>query len=534
MRPILRSLSCLSLVLLALIAVMASVSRIGQTVSEDNDRSSSEFGDASLSFCDSNNWNNWSADKPPSISELREVTIPPDGTLTVDGLRNGGIWVKGEERSDILVRACVQSRGKTIESAKRLASGIRINTSGTIKAENPDVDSDWSVSFDIRVPRSTNVDLTVENGGISITRVDGLAKFEVTNGGVFLNDVSGSFKGRTLNGGLFVRLSGTGWKGSGLDVISTNGGVNIDMPEKYAAHVEIGTLNGRFDSDFPGLKLAGIDGSEKQQIKVVKTDINGGGPTVRLVTSNGGVRIGTAKRGRSVAADVPPLTLNHAFIVVTTGAPERRALEKEGFRFAPTINRHDGQGTASITVELLNGFLELTYPDPTVPVSPAFQAGAEKFRLRSAWRETGYSPIAIVFNRTPGTPEKLPFATWKISPDWMEKGTFMEMLTPKEMPKAISLSIHPAGTSEKENEMLARDPVKGWMFLHPNGARRLTGLRVVAPSADALPPAASYIAKLGPVKFDVGKQWLLEVTLDNGKQRKTKNLEPDLPMVIHY
>lgn len=241
-----------------------------------------------------------------------------------------------------------------------------------------------------------------------------------------------------------------------------------------------------------------------------------------------------ASIGSAFAADAPPFTLSHAFIVVTTGAPERRALEKAGFRMAPTVNRHDGQGTASVTVELLNGFLELTYPDPTVPVSPALQVGAEKFRLRSAWRETGYSPIAIAFDRAPTTPEKFPFATWRISPEWMEKGTFIEMMTPKEMPKAVSLSIHPPSTRESENEILARDPVKGWMFLHPNGARRLTGLRVVAPSADSFPPAASYIARLGLVKFDVGKRWLLEVTLDKGKQRKTKNLEPDLPMVIHY
>jgi len=240
--------------------------------------------------------------------------------------------------------------------------------------------------------------------------------------------------------------------------------------------------------------------------------------------------------GSALAADAPPLTLSHAWIVVTTGAPERSALEKAGFRIAPTINRHEGQGTASITIELLNGFLELMYPDPTVPVSPALQAGAEKFRLKSAWRKTGYSPIGIVFDRTPATPKRLPFPTWKLSADWMEKGTFIEMMTPKEKPKAVSLSIssHTASTREREKEALARDPAKGAMFLHPNGARRLTGLRVVAPSVDGLPPAASYIAGHGLVKFDVGSQWLLDVTLDNGKQGVTKDLQPDLPMVIHY
>ena len=243
-----------------------------------------------------------------------------------------------------------------------------------------------------------------------------------------------------------------------------------------------------------------------------------------------------AATGSAFAAHAPPLTLSHTWIVVTTGARERSALEKAGFRIAPAINRHEGQGTASVTVELLNGFLELIYPDPTVPVSPALKAGAEKFRLKSAWRETGYSPIGIVFDRTPSTPEKLPFATWRISADWMEKGTFIEMMTPKEMPRAISLSIssHPASTRERENETLARDPLKGAMFLHPNGARRLTGLRAVAPSTDGFPPAASYIAGLGLVKFDVGSHWLLEVTLDNGRQGITKDLQPDLPMVIRY
>src|SRR5438132_13569036 len=170
-----------------------------------------------------------------------------------------------------------------------------------------------------------------------------------------------------------------------------------------------------------------------------------------------------ASIGSGLAVDKPPFALSHAWIVVTTGAPERKALEKAGFRIAPTVSRHDGQGTAWVTVELLNGFLELIYPDPTVPVSPALQAGAEKFRLKSAWRETGYSPIGIVFDRTPATPDKLPFATWRISANWMEKGTFIGMMTPKEMPKAVSLSIscHLASTWDSEDEMPARGPIHG-------------------------------------------------------------------------
>jgi hypothetical protein len=59
-------------------------------------------------------------------------------------------------------------------------------------------------------------------------------------------------------------------------------------------------------------------------------------------------------------------------------------------------------------------------------------------------------------------------------------------------------------------------------------------LRVVAPGPDRFPPAASYIAGHGLVTFDIGSQWLLDVTLDNGKQGVTTDLQPDPPMVIHY
>jgi hypothetical protein len=248
--------------------------------------------------------------------------------------------------------------------------------------------------------------------------------------------------------------------------------------------------------------------------------------------------LGLLLAGAGAAAGAPPLAVSHAWVVVAPGAPERAALENAGFRIAPTVNRHDGQGTASVTVELLNGFLELLYPDPGVPVSADLQRGAEKFRSKSRWRETGSSPLGIVFDRTPSTPERFPFETWRVSADWMDEGTYIEMLTPREMPKAVSLSIssHAGSTQEAVNVALARDPTRGAMFLHPNGARRLTGLRVIAPSPtdDRLPPAAAYIAGHGLVRFDAGTDWLLDVTLDEGKQGVTRDLRPGLPMVIHY
>jgi hypothetical protein len=48
------------------------------------------------------------------------------------------------------------------------------------------------------------------------------------------------------------------------------------------------------------------------------------------------------------------LQFDHVWIVVSPKAPERAALERAGFQISPDVNRHDGQGTASITVEFEN------------------------------------------------------------------------------------------------------------------------------------------------------------------------------------
>lgn len=245
-------------------------------------------------FCSRNNWSN--GDKV-SFSEVREMTLPGNGSLNVDGGKNGGIRVKGENRPDVLVKACVQTWGTSDEAARSVAANIKIGTGGVVKADGSD-DSSWSVSYDIRVPQSTNLKLNAHNGGISIGSVDGTLEFETTNGGVSLSDVAGDVRGRTTNGGVNVQLSGNSWKGSGLDVITTNGGVNLVMAETYAANVETGTVNGGFKSDIPTLNITTEDvkGDGRTRAKRIVTNLNGGGAPIRVITTNGGIRISSTEK----------------------------------------------------------------------------------------------------------------------------------------------------------------------------------------------------------------------------------------------
>lgn len=259
---------------------------------QDKDKDKEKFKNKARynsEFC-SNNWSN--GDKV-SGSELRETTVS-GASLTVDGKRNGGIRVKGENRSDILIRACIQTWGNSAEEAAQLAKSIRIETGGTVRAEGLSEENGWSVSYEVLVPRSTNLKLTTMNGGISISDVEGTMEFEARNGGIHLSNLAGDVKGRTTNGGLHIELTGNTWRGSGIDVETTNGGVHLSMSETYAARFETRTVNGGFKSDIAALaveKREDENGYRRPGVDI-KRDINGGGALVRIVTTNGGVKIG--------------------------------------------------------------------------------------------------------------------------------------------------------------------------------------------------------------------------------------------------
>lgn len=239
-------------------------------------------------FCSDNNW---SSDNKVSSRDLREMTVTAGGALSVDGGKNGGISVTGENRSDILVRACVQAWGTTAEAAQAIVKGIKISSTGTVKAESA-AEENWGVSYQILVPRNTDLNLTAHNGGISIRGVEGTLDFRTQNGGLHLSEIAGSVKGRTTNGGVHVELSAGSWKGSGLDLETTNGGVHVSVPQNFAAHFETGTVNGGFHSDFAQLELPKSENGERRRPGGrISTDLNGGGAPVRLITTNGGVHI---------------------------------------------------------------------------------------------------------------------------------------------------------------------------------------------------------------------------------------------------
>ncbi len=220
--------------------------------------------------------------------ETREINLPVTKSISVDGRQNGGATVHGWDKNEIHVVAMIQAQDNSVADARDLAKEVTIlTTGGDVRAEGPrgmGRRQSWSVDYEIWVPRHTDLRLSANNGGLSVDGVDARVDLETTNGGLSLLDVDGDVRGSTTNGGVTVELSGDRWRGSGLDVRTTNGGVHLLVPANYSARLETGTVNGGMDINFP----ITVQGSIGRRLT---TQLGNGGATIRAVTTNGGVTI---------------------------------------------------------------------------------------------------------------------------------------------------------------------------------------------------------------------------------------------------
>jgi hypothetical protein len=241
------------------------------------------------------NHTNWGWGHQEHACEMRSITIPRPDKLSVSSM-NGGIHILGENRQDIAIEARIESWANSSSEAADILREIQIETAGgTIHDKGTNFHwgrQGYGISYTIHAPRQLAADLKTLNGGISLEHLNGDIGFDTTNGGVDLTDLAGNVHGSTVNGGLDISLSGERWDGKGLDAQTTNGGISLNIPENYSAHLETGTVNGGIEVNFP----ITIQGEIKHHLA---TDIGSGGPTIHAETTNGGVTLSHTSGGDS-------------------------------------------------------------------------------------------------------------------------------------------------------------------------------------------------------------------------------------------
>ena len=239
----------------------------------------------STSPCPPENENH--GDDKPQACELRRATLSlVDGGISVAG-DNGSIELIGEDRHDVLLEARIVARSSSQAAAVALLREVTVLTDGNIRAKGPSPVSSqpsWYVSFTLHVPRHLNADLNTHNGSINLSHVEGKLTAETHNGGIAIADLGGDVHLLTVNGGLNVELSGTHWAGTALSARTTNGGISVEAPAQYSAHLITQTVHGGTSINFP-VTVQGAIG------KRIDTSLGQGGATIEFITVNGGVSI---------------------------------------------------------------------------------------------------------------------------------------------------------------------------------------------------------------------------------------------------
>jgi hypothetical protein len=219
--------------------------------------------------------------------EVRDTRVAASQRVYVDARENGSVRFFGSDRRDVLVRALIQAYAESRSDAEAIAKEVQIQTSGDrISANGPGNRrrEGWYVSYEVWVPRRMNLEAETHNGGVSVSDVEGRMDLRAVNGGIAVRRVGGDVRAETTNGSVSATLTGTTWSGNYLDLETTNGSVVLDVPRGYNAQLETGTVNGGMNIDFP----ITVQGTINRRIT---TKLGNGGPRIRAMTTNGGVRI---------------------------------------------------------------------------------------------------------------------------------------------------------------------------------------------------------------------------------------------------
>jgi putative adhesin len=205
---------------------------------------------------------------------------------------NGRIDIEGTGGSTVEVRAERIARGATDAAARELLPRIQIKEDATpdrVSLETERMSGillgvSFEVRYHVRLPRHTTVTATNTNGQVVLTGLSGKVNARTTNGGVKGDALTGAVEARSTNGQVAIDLASVGSERIALH--TTNGGVVLTLPELAKADLSASVTNGGISvGEFQNMEVG-----EKSRRRF-EARLNGGGTSIELTTTNGGVRI---------------------------------------------------------------------------------------------------------------------------------------------------------------------------------------------------------------------------------------------------
>jgi Putative adhesin len=137
------------------------------------------------------------------------------------------------------------------------------------------------INFDVQVPRGVRLNAMTTNGGVHCSNLASVVEAATTNGNVEVS-TSEWASAKTTNGGVRVSMGNAKWSGE-LELMTTNGSVDVTLPASAEFKVDAATTNGGIETDFP-ITIQGRFGP-----KSLSGTVGGGGRELKVATTNGGI-----------------------------------------------------------------------------------------------------------------------------------------------------------------------------------------------------------------------------------------------------
>jgi len=165
------------------------------------------------------------------ITVQRQAPITAGSKLYVE-TSSGSITITGGDVTECSVIASICGRAPTEEEAQQLAEQVKIEleTVGdtlTVKAEKPPRKnrSSISISYDITVPKQTNIECSSSYGAIEIANIEGTASGKTSSGSIEAKNIVGPVNLHTSYGSVNCRNI----TGDNLTVKSSSGSIAADI-----------------------------------------------------------------------------------------------------------------------------------------------------------------------------------------------------------------------------------------------------------------------------------------------------------------
>ena len=218
----------------------------------------------------------------------RTIQLEPGGTLRLKNF-SGRVTITASDRPEVVIDAVRRASRTQLERIK-----LDIRTSGSIVTVDANQrDRSWwdfasgnnvvETDFDIKVPRRTQLDLSVFSSPVSVTGVEGSHKVHGFSSPLVLTDVTGSVRAHTFSGSVTIREKS--WENQTIDVDTFSGNIELHLPDSARGTVSFNSFSGRLNSEMP-LTM------HTSSRRALRAELGGGdGGTLRFKTFSGSVKI---------------------------------------------------------------------------------------------------------------------------------------------------------------------------------------------------------------------------------------------------